>query len=494
MLRVEPDELDADRFERLLREGSAARETSDPEAAARTLREALELWRGPALADFAYDPFAQAEIARLEELRLDAVEERVEADLALGRSADLVAELEALIKDNPLREGLRGQLMLALYRSGRQADALEVYRQTREILDEELGLAPSPPLQRLQEAILRQEPALEVSIEPPAEVAPPALESRKTVTVLVASRSAAEGTDPEAIRVADARYLNEATGAIERHGGSVQNVLGDRVLAVFGVPLVHEDDALRAVRAAVELPGGQVGIATGEVVAGESDSSGSSLAGAPVARAAELADAAPAGEVLLAEQTYRLLGEAARAQPAGNGADPAWRLLELVPRPPPLSRPPEVPIVGRSDELAVLRAALDRAARERTVNLFTILGAAGIGKTRLAEEFASRVASEASVLAGRCVPYGEGITFWPMREIVAGLTAADSLSHLLAGEDDAELVAERVTEATGGVDATTSVEEIFWAFRRLLETVARERPGGRSCSRTSTGRSRPCST
>ena len=135
-----------------------------------------------------------------------------------------------------MREGLRGQLMLAFYRSGRQADALEVYRQTREILDEELGLAPSLPLQRLQEAILRQEPALEVSIEPPAEVAPPALESRKTVTVLVASRSVAEGTDPEAIRVAEARYLNEATSAIERHGGSVQNVLGDRVLAVFGVP------------------------------------------------------------------------------------------------------------------------------------------------------------------------------------------------------------------------------------------------------------------
>ena len=477
VLRVEPDELDADRFERLLREGRTAREANDPEAAARTLRAALELWQGRALADFAYDPFAQAEIARLEELRLDAVEERVEADLALGRSADLVAELEALIKDNPLREGLRGQLMLAFYRSGRQADALEVYRQTREILDEELGLAPSPPLQRLQEAILRQEPALEVSIEPPAEVAPPALESRKTVTVLVASRSVAEGTDPEAIRVAEGRYLNEATSAIERHGGSVQNVLGDRVLAVFGVPLVHEDDALRAVRAAVELPGGQVGIATGEVVAGESDSSGSTLAGAPVGRAAELADAAPAGEVLLAEQTYRLLGEAACAQPAGNRGYPAWRLLELVPRPPPLSRPPEVPIVGRSDELAVLRAALDRLARERTVNLLTILGPAGIGKTRLAEEFASRVASEASVLAGRCVPYGEGITFWPMREIVAGLSAADSLSHLLAGEDDAELVVERVTEATGGVDATTSVEEIFWAFRRLLETVARERPG-----------------
>ena len=165
MLRVEPDELDADRFERLLSEGRTAREANDHATAARRLHEALELWRGPALADFTYDPFAQAEIARLEELRLDAIEERIEADLALGKAADLVGQLEALISDHPLRERLRGQLMLALYRSGRQADALEVYRQTRETLDEELGLAPSRPLQRLQTAILRQEPALEVSIE-----------------------------------------------------------------------------------------------------------------------------------------------------------------------------------------------------------------------------------------------------------------------------------------------------------------------------------------
>ena len=167
MLRVEPDQLDAGRFARLLGEGRAASEAGDPATAARTLAQALELWRGPAYADFAYDPFAQAEIARLEELRLDAVEDRIEADLALGGAAELVGELEALIGDNPLRERLRGQLMLALYRAGRQADALEAYDEARRTLDEELGLAPSPPLQRLQTDILRQAPALEVSIEVP---------------------------------------------------------------------------------------------------------------------------------------------------------------------------------------------------------------------------------------------------------------------------------------------------------------------------------------
>ena len=142
MLRVEPDELDSDRFERLLGEGRTARGAKDHATAARKLRQALELWRGPAPADFTYSPFAQAEIARLEELRLAAVEERLEADLALGKAADLVGELEALIRDNPLRERLRGQLMLALYRSGRQADALEVYRVTRR--DPRRGARPCP--------------------------------------------------------------------------------------------------------------------------------------------------------------------------------------------------------------------------------------------------------------------------------------------------------------------------------------------------------------
>ena len=482
LLRVEPHGLDAERFEHQLGEGTRAAGAGDAAAAAELLHDALDLWRGDALADFTYEPFAQAEIARLEELRLSALEERIESDLALGLHAALVGELEALVREHPLRERLRAQLMLALYRAGRQADALGVYRDARTALTEELGIDPGPELRRLEGAILRQD----AELEPPAQVAPepaapveataPAPETRKTVTVLVAGRPAAGDTDPEALRRLDERYLDAATRAIERHGGSVESVLGDRVLAVFGVPLVHEDDALRAVRAAVELPGGQAGVATGEVVTGESESGVASLAGAPVARAEELADAAPAGEILLAEETHRLLGEAARAERAEDGDHEAWRLLGLVPRPPPLSRPAEVPIVGRAGELAQLGEAFDRTARERTVHLFTILGAAGIGKTRLAEELASRVAGQATVLAGRCVPYGEGITFWPLREIFGRLTAAAPLSQLLADEEEAELVAERVTEAIGHTEAASSLEEIFWAFRRLLETIAHERP------------------
>ena len=162
-LELEPEQLDLHRFERLLGEGQADRAGGRAEAAAAKLREALALWRGPALADFAYEQFAQAAIVRLEELRLTALEERIEADLALGRHAQLVGELEGLVAEHPLRERLRGQLMLALYRSGRQAEALEAYQQARRTLVEELGIDPTPALQALERAILQQDPGLDLT-------------------------------------------------------------------------------------------------------------------------------------------------------------------------------------------------------------------------------------------------------------------------------------------------------------------------------------------
>jgi DNA-binding SARP family transcriptional activator len=167
LLQIDPEELDLRRFERRLAEGHEALAQGDAERAARVLHEALVLWRGPALAEFAFEPFAQAEIVRLEDLRLAAVEERIEADLALGRHADLIGELEALIAENPHRERLRGQLMLALYRSGRQAEALELYAETWRMLRDALGLEPSPRLKELEREILRHDSRLEPPAEPP---------------------------------------------------------------------------------------------------------------------------------------------------------------------------------------------------------------------------------------------------------------------------------------------------------------------------------------
>jgi DNA-binding SARP family transcriptional activator len=186
LIRLGPDQLDLLRFERLL----ADAENTPPEDSARILREALGLWRGPALADLAREPFAQAEIRRLEELRLVAVERRIDADLALGRRAELVAELEALAREHPYREALRAQLMLALYGSGRQAEALDVYRETRRLLVDELGIEPGPAIQQLEQAILRQDPALD-SAGPGAEALE--IHGRGSITVAVQDTGQLDG-------------------------------------------------------------------------------------------------------------------------------------------------------------------------------------------------------------------------------------------------------------------------------------------------------------
>ncbi len=182
---VAATDLDLRRFEELLERGSVALTGGDAAAAGQDLREALGLWRGPALADFAYEPFAQAEIARLEGLRLTALERRIEADLALGREGESIGELEALVAKHPLRERFRALLMLALYRAGRQAEALEAYQQARYAFVDELGIDPSPALQELERAILRQDPSLDLAPTsvPPADIVEPRPERGSIIVV-----------------------------------------------------------------------------------------------------------------------------------------------------------------------------------------------------------------------------------------------------------------------------------------------------------------------
>jgi len=167
LIRLARDELDLHRYERMVGDAERALADGEPGAASAMLRDALSLWRGPALADFTYDSFAQPAIARLEELRLGALELRIDAELVLGLQARLIGELQELVAAHPLRERLRGQLMLALYRDGRQAEALDMYQRGRQQLVAGLGLEPGPALQKLQQAILRQEPSLETSAAAP---------------------------------------------------------------------------------------------------------------------------------------------------------------------------------------------------------------------------------------------------------------------------------------------------------------------------------------
>jgi len=209
MLTLEPDALDLARFERLLGEGSGLLAGGDAERAALTLRDGLSLWRGPPLSDFASERFAQDEIARIEELRLAALEERIEADLALGRHAALVPELEALVREHPLRERLRAHLMLGLYRSGRQADALETHRRARRVLREELGLEPGRALQELEAAILRQD----AQLDPPVRAATAANRTRRRSGVLVAVGAALLLT--AAVAVAGIELTGEDSRALD---------------------------------------------------------------------------------------------------------------------------------------------------------------------------------------------------------------------------------------------------------------------------------------
>jgi class 3 adenylate cyclase len=515
LLRLEPDELDTERFERVLAAGRAALQAGEASLAAETLREALVLFRGEPLSDFRYEPFAQGEIARLEELRQEALGERIDADLALGRHSELVGELEPLVALNPLREHLTGQLMLALYRSGRQAEALESYRRARECLVEELGLEPGPELRELEAAILRQDASLSLPVparrvpEPTVARAERVREVRKTVTVLFAdlvdSTGLADRLDPEALRKVLARHFELGSEAIRRHGGSVEKYIGDAVMAVFGVPKLHEDDALRALRAASELREGtsalneelardfgvrlalRIGINTGEVVAGDASAGQPLVTGEPVVTAARLEQAAVPGEILIGEPTRRLVSSAVRVEPLSpldlKGKEElvnAWRLLELIPGAPTFARRLDAPLVGREIELDQLETAFRRAVRERSLHLVTVHGPPGIGKTRLARELGVKLAAEAQVLEGRCLAYGEGITFWPLRDLVLELAEEadprERLLRLLADVRDREWIVERLSGAIGLGEGSAPTEEIFPAVRKLLESLAQQQP------------------
>jgi class 3 adenylate cyclase/DNA-binding SARP family transcriptional activator len=382
LLRVEPDELDLARVQRLHESGRPS--------------EALALWRGDPLADFAGQRFAQAEIARLQELRLACLEQRIEQDLAQGRHAQLVGELDALVRKHPLREHLRAQLMLAFYRAGRQAEALSAYQAARIALVDELGIEPGRPLRELHQQILQQDPALDLPSPNPPErargpaVPPPARvgEVRKTVTVvfcdLAGSTGLGERLDPESLRALMARWYSAMRGPIERHGGTVEKFIGDAVMAVFGVPHVHEDDAMRAVLAALEMRTAvdrlngegdgasvlriRVGINSGEVVTG--DGSDSLVTGDAVNTAKRLEEAAAPGEILVGAATRSMVANATELDAVGpveakgkTGFVEAWRVVTAIPDAAPFARRLDAPLVGRETELAFLRERLENVAR-----------------------------------------------------------------------------------------------------------------------------------
>jgi class 3 adenylate cyclase/tetratricopeptide (TPR) repeat protein len=336
------------------------------------------------------------------------------------------------------------------------------------------------------------------------------IEVRKTVTILFAdvmgSTELGERLDPESLRQVMTRYFAAMRSALERHGGTVEKFIGDAVMAVFGIPMVHEDDALRAIRAAVDMRlalatlneelernwGASIdirtGVNTGEIVAGDSSLGDSLVTGDAVNVAARLEQSADTGDILIGEGTYSLVKDAVHAEKTRPlllrgkaGYVQAYRLVQVLPA-EPISRHLESEMVGRDRELALLRQAINRAAAERVCHLFTILGAAGVGKSRLVAEFVRDVEAGVRVVKGRCLPYGQGITFSAVREVIrqaAGIEVGDSaeqahskISSSLGGEDQEGLIANRVGQLIGLSETAIPTEEIFWAFRKFVEGLA----------------------
>src|SRR5947209_736116 len=259
-------------------------------------------------------------------------------------------------------------------------------------------------------------------------------------------------------------YYEQMRTILERHGGTVEKFVGDAVMAVFGVPVAHEDDALRAVRAAWEMRAAvpalglqaRIGVNTGEVVTGEGDSL---VTGDAVNVAARLEQSAEAGDVLIGDGTRRLVRDAVDVEAvevrAKGKPEPiaAFRLIDLDPDASGIARHLDTPLVGRERELRLLRQAYDSAVSEQSCQLFTLLGPAGVGKSRVVAEFLSTV--DATVILGRCLDYGDGITLWPVIGALKQLGAEETV--------------ERIT-------GTLASAELFWTVRKRLEQAAAERP------------------
>ncbi len=339
-------------------------------------------------------------------------------------------------------------------------------------------------------------------------------EIRKMVSIvftdLVGSTAMGERLDPESLRRVMLIYFDEMRAVVDRHGGVIEKFIGDAVMAVFGIPLVNEDDALRAIRTAVDMRSAlgdlnkqleqdwgvtitvRTGVNTGEVLAGESWDMDTGILGDTVNTAARFEQAAPPGEILIGASTYSLVRNEVeveavepltlkgKAQPV-----PVYKVLSLK-QTDAIDRHIDSPMVGRENELGLLNNSFERAVGERSCHMFTVMGPAGVGKSRLATELLRNAPDGTRVVRGRCLPYGEGITFWPIVEIVkeaASVTDEDTtevarakVQRLFELSEDSELAAKVISQLVGFSEATASREEIFWAVRRLFENLARTTP------------------
>ncbi|MEW2623457.1 BTAD domain-containing putative transcriptional regulator [Streptomyces sp. NPDC048106] len=541
VLRADPAAIDLCEFRELSGRGQRALALGQWDEAEGHLRRALELWRGPALADLAAGGYDWPELTALENERFAVLENRMEAALAAGRHLAVLGELEAVVSAEPRRERLSRQLMLALYRAGRQADALEVYRRTRTALVEELGLDPSPELRELERAILDHDPGLASSGGPPRRPSsgrqpvigrrpggPPAqdpaagsddgppgrpapgtaarhgsappdgetasqrgplgpvgsaagspggtAELRRVTALFVRADVVDAGTPPE---VAE-RLLEEVRSLVRDHaaglGGRPQGCLGPVALCVFGAARTREDDALRAVRAALRIAGHadpevrlRVAVTSGEVlvapVSGPPGGSQDAEVTGPLPGTwlDLLFDAVP-GTVRICDATRALTAGQVRCQASGT---PAGGHDVLVPLPAGDTRRAGPPFAGRERELRQLDWWARQAARDRRPHLVTVLGEAGIGRTRLVREFERLLSAEAGprCLLGHRAPEPED-PYAPLVDVVRAYAG-------VAEEDDALRQDRALRAAVTGLTGTgRTSERLAEGLRRLLAPPA----------------------
>jgi class 3 adenylate cyclase len=448
-LRLDSSTLDLAEFRRLVEQARAA----PLDEAVNLRRQALALWHGPPLADVQFEGPSRHEVGHLGELRLTTQIERIDAELQLGRHERLVGELESLVAAHPYQERLQAQLMLALYRSGRQTEALETYQAVRRSLNDELGLEPGQALRDLEAAILRQDSSLSTaSSETPAPATPieaprvaAAQDELRTVTVLfadiVGSTALGERLAPEDVKALVGECVTQMARAVEEYGGAVQAYEGDGICAYFGVPHAHEDDPERAARTALrilEVAGDyardvaeawgipdfavRVGLNTGRAGVGRvgAGTPQTVALGDATNIAARIQSAAQPGTIAVGDETARRLAHRFVFEPLGDlavkgRADPVRASRLTAPRTP--ARGSRLrPLVGRETEVAQLGTTVAELEAGRGQALL-LVGEPGIGKTRLLAELRSLLAEQVTWLEGHCLSYG-GLPSWPFIEVL----------------------------------------------------------------------------
>jgi DNA-binding SARP family transcriptional activator len=469
-LDLDAGRVDSVAFERLAGEGSEALAAGDAGRAAVLLRDALALWRGTVFGGATVEGTVEVEALRLDELRRTAIEDRFDAELKLGRGEELVADLRSATASDPLRERLQAQLMLALYRSGRQADALEAYQDARRRLDESLGLEPSRLLQELQRAILAQDPSLE------AEVADEATRRRPARRHVVVAAVALELGDVDPELAALRASADQLVTTLRAYGATIEHDSADSVTAVFGVLASREDEAARACQALLEARAelGDTALSAG-LAAGEVLVDGERIVGAALRGAAQLRDRAAPGEILLDAETVSLLGAAGEVEPLGAAA----RLVRVDPGEATIPRRFDSALVGRTDERERLLNTLERVRRRRSPALVNVLGAPGIGKSRLAHELSVAVGAEVTVLTARCLPREPAAPLDPLAAAFAQVVPGElepGLRQLLGSDPRAERAARVLATVLERDEQPVTRGDLEWASRRVFQALADDAP------------------